>query len=91
VSGCRGNRHPVLRIRKDLGHLLDTEMTAAKDFFLRFSGEQAIETTAYGQVLNRSAKKLARIYITGLRVAEEEKFLCSGHQARPQSGAHECR
>jgi hypothetical protein len=55
----------------------DSEMAAAKDFFLRFSGEQPIETTAYGQVLNRGALKVARIYITGLRVAEEENFLCS--------------
>ena len=55
----------------------DTDMAAAKDFFLRFSGDKPIETTAYGQILDKGGRKVARIYITGLRVAEEENFLCS--------------
>ena len=48
-----------------------------KIFFLRFSGDKPIETTKYGQVLDKGERKVARIYITGLRVAEEENFLCS--------------
>jgi len=55
----------------------DADMAAAKDVFLRFSGDKPIETTAYGQVLDKGGRKVARIYITGLRVAEEENFLCS--------------
>ncbi|MGD0497032.1 MAG: ATP-binding protein [Bryobacteraceae bacterium] len=55
----------------------DGEMAGAKDLFLRFSGDTPIETTQYGQVLDKGKRKLARIYITGLRVAEEENFLCS--------------
>ncbi|MFZ0591315.1 MAG: hypothetical protein WAM39_12595 [Bryobacteraceae bacterium] len=55
----------------------DEEIEAAKDFFLRFSGDKPIETNVYGQVLDKGAGKVARIYITGLRVAEEENFLCS--------------
>ena len=55
----------------------DADMAAGKDFFLRFSADKPIETTAYGQVLNKGKSAVARIYITGLRVAEEENFLCS--------------
>jgi hypothetical protein len=55
----------------------DADMAAGKDFFLRFSSDKPIETTAYGQVLNKGKSAAARIYITGLRVAEEENFLCS--------------
>jgi len=55
----------------------DADMAAAKEFFLQFSGDKPIETTQYGQVLDKGKSKVARIYITGLRVAEEERFLCS--------------
>ena len=59
------------------GGVRDADMAAAKDFFLQFSGDKPIETTHYGQVLDKGQRKVARIYITGLRVAEEENFLCS--------------
>ena len=55
----------------------EAEMAAAKDFFLRFSRDTPIEATQYGQVLDKGKSKVARIYIAGLRVAEEENFLCS--------------
>ena len=55
----------------------EADMAAAKDFFLRFSGDKPIETTTYGEVLNKGKSTVARIYINGLRVAEEENFLCS--------------
>jgi len=55
----------------------DGDMAAAKDFFLRFSGDKPLETTAYGQVLDKGKSAIARIYITGLCVAQEENFLCS--------------
>src|SRR4051812_34746627 len=42
---------------------------------IEFSKETLLETTAYGQVFTKT--KMARIYITGLRVAEEERFLFS--------------
>ncbi len=48
----------------------------AKNFFLRFSGEELLEETKFGQVLKRN-KRSARIYINGVRVAEEEDFLFS--------------
>jgi hypothetical protein len=53
------------------------EMEAAKDFFLRFAGESVVDETPYGQILQRSPGRKARIYVTGLLVAEEENFLFS--------------
>jgi len=52
------------------------QIESAKNFFLRFSGETLLETTKYGQVLKRP-KRAARIYINGVRVAEEDDFLFS--------------
>ena len=54
----------------------DNDITKAKDLFLRFSGETEIENTKYGAVLGRKSA-IARIYINGVRVAEEENFLFS--------------
>lgn len=56
----------------------DTDIDAAKQYFLRYSGERVLETTRYGQVLARAtAKQPARIYVKGLKVAEEPNFLFS--------------
>jgi hypothetical protein len=52
------------------------QIEEAKDFFLRFSGEQLLEVTKYGQVLKRH-KSHSRIYINGVRVAQEKDFLFS--------------
>lgn len=54
----------------------DQDIARAKDLFLRFSGEAVIEETKYGQVLERKGK-VGRIYINGVRAAEEENFLLS--------------
>jgi len=53
------------------------EIQAAKEFFLRFTGEKAIDETPYGQILARLHGRRARIYVTGLLVAEEENFAFS--------------
>jgi hypothetical protein len=58
-----------------LANITDAAVAAAKDFFLRFSDDELLETTEFGQVLTK--RRTARIYITGLRVAEEENFLFS--------------
>jgi len=55
----------------------DNDIRLAKEFFLKFSDEQVLEATQYGQVLDRGKAKKARIYIGGLRVAEEDNFLFS--------------
>jgi len=52
------------------------QVTAAKALFLRFSGDEELEATQHGAVLRR-AKGAARIYVNGLRVAEEPNFLFS--------------
>ena len=54
----------------------DDDITKAKDLFLRFSGETEIENTKYGAVLGKRSTP-ARIYINGVKVAEEENFLFS--------------
>jgi hypothetical protein len=61
-----------------LGGATDADIEKAKDYFLRFSGDEVIERTQYGEVLRRSpARRTARIYIRGLAVAEEDNFLFS--------------
>lgn len=54
----------------------DTEIEKAKNLFLRFSGEKILEKTPVGQVINKKSN-VARIYVNGVQVAEEENFLFS--------------
>ena len=54
----------------------DSDIAKAKDLFLKFSGEQIIEKTRYGEVIRKKADT-ARIYINGVKVAEEDNFLFS--------------
>lgn len=52
------------------------DIETAKRLFLRFSGEETLEKTQYGEIL-RKAGRVSYIYINGIRVAEEENFLFS--------------
>lgn len=52
------------------------QIELAKSFFLKFSDEELLEQTKHGQVLRRG-KLGSRIYVNGVRVAEEENFLFS--------------
>ena len=54
----------------------DEDIAKAKDLFVKFSGEHAIEDTKYGQVLQKK-DAVARVYINGVKAAEEENFLFS--------------
>jgi len=54
----------------------DEDVRLAKEFFLKFSDEKLLDETQYGAVLQKGKSK-AKIYISGLRVAEEENFLFS--------------
>lgn len=54
----------------------DEDVTKAKQLFLRFSGEKVIEKTADGEVIEKT-QDTARIYVNGVKVAEEENFLFS--------------
>ena len=55
----------------------DSDIKGAKGFFLRFSDEEVLDDTSYGQILRRDPHRKARIYVKGLLVAEEEKFAFS--------------
>lgn len=56
----------------------DADIEAAKQFFLRYSGETVLEPTEYGEVLARASRtEPAHIYVKGLLVAEEPNFLFS--------------
>lgn len=52
------------------------DVDKAKGFFLRFSGDEAIEETQYGSIL-RPAQGSPRVYISGVLANEEENFLFS--------------
>ncbi|MCF8297864.1 MAG: ATP-binding protein [Saprospiraceae bacterium] len=54
----------------------DEDILKAKNLFLKFTGEQIIETTKAGSVINKMGNT-GKIYINGVRVAEEENFLFS--------------
>jgi hypothetical protein len=54
--------------------LTRADVDTAKGFFLKYSDDVELEQTRYGSVLQRK-DKTARIYVNGLRVAEEPNFL----------------
>ena len=51
------------------------DVEKAKSLFLKFSGEQMLEKTQYGEILKKNS--ISKIYINGIKVAEEENFLFS--------------
>lgn len=54
----------------------DQDIDQAKSFFLRFTGDEELESTTHGSVLRRKGGQ-ARIYVKGLLVATEANFLFS--------------
>ncbi len=60
-----------------LSGLPDADMAAARDYFLRFAGDEELERTEFGTILQRRPNEPARIYVKGVRVAVEEQFLFS--------------
>lgn len=54
----------------------DDDIRKAKDLFLKFSSERVIEKTRYGDLLEKKGN-FGYIYISGVKVAEEENFLLS--------------
>lgn len=59
-----------------LSGLSDEDMVQAKGFFLHYSGDEVLAQNKHGAVLRKKGSH-ARIYVNGLCVAEEEKFLFS--------------
>ena len=54
----------------------DEELSKAKNLFLVFSGEKALDKTKYGEILEKKSSS-SNIYINGVRVAQEDNFLFS--------------
>lgn len=54
----------------------DDDIAKAKNLFLKFTGEQIIESTKSGEVIRKNGPS-GNIYINGVKVAEEENFLFS--------------
>jgi hypothetical protein len=52
-------------------------MAAARDYFLRFRGDEELERTEFGSVLRRRRDEPAQVFVKGVRVASEEQFLFS--------------
>src|SRR5437667_3852052 len=60
-----------------LQRVTEGEIAYAKNFFLKFSNESVLDETPHGQILRRDPSRNARIYVTGMLVAEEENFAFS--------------
>jgi len=78
--------HAIVKRAKDpsfigtdvtLAGVTAAEISAAKNFFLKFANEPVLEETPYGQVLKKDPARKSRIYVTGMLVAEEENFAFS--------------
>ena len=54
----------------------DDDISKAKNLFLKFTGEKVLESTKAGDVVNKVGS-IGKIYINGVKVAEEENFLFS--------------
>lgn len=53
------------------------QIDRAKQNFLRFTDEKILEETKFGDVYAKPSSKDSRIYVNGLKVANEENFLFS--------------
>ncbi len=54
----------------------DSDIAKAKSLFLKFAGEEILETNTYGQILRRKGNT-GRVYILGVFASEEPNFLFS--------------
>lgn len=58
-----------------LDGITETQIDQAKSNFLRFTDDEILEETKFGEVYASPAGEDSRIYVTGLKVATEENFL----------------
>lgn len=54
----------------------DSDIAKSKSLFIKFAGENVIETNMYGQILERK-ENTARVYILGVLASDEPNFLFS--------------
>ena len=66
-----------------LAGVRDEDVAEARSLFLHYAGEDILEATTYGQVIARRGRAPARIYVNGLRVAEERNYLFSYNVTSP--------
>jgi hypothetical protein len=65
----------------------EEQIKEAKALFLRYAGDQELDATPFGSVLQpKDRQTRARIYVNGLRVAEEDNFLFSYNITSPTAG-----
>ncbi len=57
--------------------ITESQIDQAKSNFLRFTDDELLEETKFGEVYASPAGEDSRIYVTGLKVATEENFLFS--------------
>ncbi|ELZ08330.1 hypothetical protein C479_13363 [Halovivax asiaticus JCM 14624] len=60
-----------------LDGITESQIDQAKSNFLRFTDDELLEETKFGEVYASPAGEDSRIYVTGLKVATEENFLFS--------------
>ncbi|QLC32849.1 ATP-binding protein [Halarchaeum sp. CBA1220] len=60
-----------------LDGITEAQIDQAKSNFLRFTDDELLEETKFGEVYASPAGEDSRIYVTGLKVATEENFLFS--------------
>lgn len=71
----------------ELADVPEGEMEKAKGFFLRYNGDRLLESTKYGDVLDRGdGEGPGRVYVKGLLVAEEPNFLFSYNISQLNAG-----
>ncbi len=57
--------------------ITEKEIEQAKQFFVQFSRAKKLEETKFGTVYQKEQNEKAKIYVHGLKVAEEENFMFS--------------
>jgi hypothetical protein len=71
------NSHSNMRGTEFILHgVTDADMAKAKSLFLKFAGEEILETNTYGQLLRHKGNS-GRVYILGVFASEEPNFLFS--------------
>jgi len=61
----------------ELAGVRDADVDEAKSLFRHYAGDEVLEETPYGLVLAKPNRGSGRIYVNGLRVAEEKNYLFS--------------
>lgn len=61
----------------ELSGVRDMDVDEAKTLFRHYAGDEVLDVTPYGLVLAKPIRGTGRIYVSGLRIAEEKNYLFS--------------